>query len=157
MIYTNVQEGIDCPSVDLRSECVLSCVWHVISLSCSPNMCWHKYPRQPWCGQRLHEIWDKSGSRVRLDYREKWYKHVWACKVVTSAAVDWHCGAWWGWGLNHLVFFSFLLNLLGWYCLIKLYRFQVYNSVRYHPQPPSVLYAFTEWYIGQWISIWSLH
>ena len=26
----------------------------------------------------------------------------------------------------------FSLNLLGWYWLIKLYRFQVYNSITYH-------------------------
>ena len=30
-------------------------------------------------------------------------------------------------------FFPFLLNLLGWYWLIKLYRFLVYNSITHHP------------------------
>ena len=34
-----------------------------------------------------------------------------------------------------LIFFQnlFSFNLLGWHWLIKLYRFQVYNSVLHHP------------------------
>ena len=33
---------------------------------------------------------------------------------------------------NSLIFIYFLLNLLGWHWLIKVYRFQVYNSIIHH-------------------------
>ena len=41
----------------------------------------------------------------------------------------------------NILFFSFLLNLLGWHWLIKWYRFQVYTSIIHH------LYYFKQSYI----------
>ena len=37
------------------------------------------------------------------------------------------------------LFFSFLLNLLGWHWLTKLYRFQVHSSTTHHHHPKSSL------------------